>query len=98
VTLYPPFGCSESQASSAIFLSQAEMPFPPAFFRYDAFSAAVQRKWTCLVARSFVGSFGRPLLTVVMAGLYAYTNNACNFLLGHDLMSTHLRRANELRQ
>lgn len=37
------------------------MPLGFAFFLYDAFSAAVQRKWTCWVARSLAGKGGLPL-------------------------------------
>ncbi len=50
---------------SASPLSHAEMlAFPVsrfAFWRYDAFSAFVQRTWICSVARSLAGSGGRPL-------------------------------------
>ena len=67
-----------NHASSASFLSQAEIPLDPAFFLYDAFSAAVQRKCTCLVPLSLAGKGGLPLRLGVMGGLYAYTNNACN--------------------
>ena len=61
-------------------ISQALIPFGLALRLYDAFSCAVQRKCTCSVARSLAGRDGRPLprLAVVMAGLYAYTNNPCN--------------------
>jgi hypothetical protein len=82
MTMAPTFGCSESQASSASFLSHAEMPFSPAFFRYDAFSAAVQRKCTCRVARSLAGSLGRPLLAVVMGDILSHKNSSCNPSLG----------------
>ena len=37
------------------------MPFSPAFLRYPAFSAFVQRTWICSVARSLAGRGGRPL-------------------------------------
>ena len=47
---------------SARSFSHAEMPFGFAFRLYDAFSAAVQRKCTCLVDRSFAGSGGLPRL------------------------------------
>jgi uncharacterized membrane protein (GlpM family) len=71
-----------SQASSASFFSQALIPLAPAFFRYMAFSAAVQRKCTCLVPRSLAGKGGLPLLLAFMAGLYAYTKKTCNPSLG----------------
>ena len=48
-------------ASSASFLSHAEIPLGLAFRLYDAFSAAVQRKCTCLVLRSLAGMDGLPL-------------------------------------
>ena len=51
MTLYPPFGRT-SQASSASFFSQVEIPLGLALRLYDAFSAAVQRMCTCSVARS----------------------------------------------
>lgn len=48
-------------ALSARSFSQADMPLGFALRLYDAFSAAVQRKWTCWVARSLSGKGGRPL-------------------------------------
>ena len=45
---------------SASPLSHAEMPLGLAFRLYDAFSAAVQRKCTCLVLRSLAGMGGLP--------------------------------------
>lgn len=48
------------QALSASSFSQAEIPFAPAFFRYDRFSVAVQRKCTCSVPRSLAGKGGLP--------------------------------------
>jgi hypothetical protein len=47
-------------ALSANSFNQAEMPLAPAFLRYDDFSAAVQRKCTCLVPRSLAGKGGLP--------------------------------------
>jgi hypothetical protein len=67
-----------SQASSASFFSHADMPFTPAFRLYDAFSAAVQRKCTCLVPRSLAGKGGLPLRLAFMAGIMVYTNSSCN--------------------
>ena len=57
---------SERQALSANSLSHADMPLGFAFFLYDAFSAAVQRKCTCSVARSLAGRVGLPLRLVDM--------------------------------
>ena len=72
-----------NQASSASFLSQALIPLSPALRLYDAFSAAVQRKWTCLVARSLAGLGGAPLrFLAVMWRIMRYTNNPCNLSLG----------------
>jgi hypothetical protein len=71
-----------SQASSASFFSQADMPLAPALRLYDAFSAAVQRKCTCLVPLSLAGKGGLPLRLAFMAGLYAYTKKTCNPSLG----------------
>jgi hypothetical protein len=48
-------------ALSASSLSQAEMPLSPAFLRYEAFSAAVQRKSTRSEALALAGRGGRPL-------------------------------------
>ena len=45
---------------SASPLSHAEMPLGFALRLYDAFSAAVQRKCTCLVLRSLDGMGGLP--------------------------------------
>jgi hypothetical protein len=72
------------QALSARSLSQALMPFGLAFRLYDAFSAAVQRKWTCAPAFSLAGKGGRPLprLGAFMGRIMAYTNNPCNPSLG----------------
>ena len=66
-------------ASSASFFSQALIPFGLAFRLYDAFSAAVQRKCTCLVLRSLAGNGGLPLgLGCVMGRIMVYTNSSCN--------------------
>lgn len=65
-------------ALSAKSLSQAEMPLGLALRLYEAFSAAVQRKWTCCVALSLAGRGGLPLLGGVMASIMVYTNNSCN--------------------
>jgi hypothetical protein len=74
----PSFGWS-SQASSASFFSQADMPFAPAFRLYDAFSAAVQRKCTCLEASSLAGFLGAPLrLGGVMVDILPTQNSSCN--------------------
>ncbi len=64
---------------SARSFSQALIPLGFALRLYDAFSAAVQRKCTCSVARSLAGRGGLPLpcFGAVMGGLYAYTNNPC---------------------
>jgi hypothetical protein len=76
--LHAAFGWS-SQASSASFFSQADMPFAPAFRLYDAFSAAVQRKCTCLEALSLAGFFGAPLrLGGVMTDILPTQNSSCN--------------------
>ena len=48
-------------ALSASSLSHAESPLGLALRTYDDFSVAVQRKCTCLVARSLSGNGGRPL-------------------------------------
>jgi hypothetical protein len=79
--LSPPFGRT-IQASSASFLSQADMPLAPAFRLYDAFSAAVQRKCTCLVPRSLAGKGGLPLRLAFMGLIMVYTENPCNHSLG----------------
>jgi hypothetical protein len=71
-----------SQASSASFFSQADMPLAPAFRLYDAFSAAVQRKCTCLVPLSLAGKGGLPLRLAFMAGIMVYTESSCNPSLG----------------
>ena len=71
-----------SQALSANSLSHAEMPFAPAFFRYDAFSAAVQRKCTCLVPLSLAGKGGLPLRLAFMGLIMVYTKSSCNPSLG----------------
>jgi hypothetical protein len=63
-------------ASSANFLSQALIPFGLALRLYDAFSAAVQRKCTCLVLRSLAGSGGLPRL--VMVDILSHKNSSCN--------------------
>jgi hypothetical protein len=73
----PSFGRT-SQASSASFFSQALIPFGLAFRLYDAFSVAVQRKWTCWVARSLAGRGGLPLLAVVMGDILSHKNSSCN--------------------
>jgi hypothetical protein len=70
------------QASSASFFSQADMPFAPAFRLYDAFSAAVQRKCTCLVPRSLAGKGGLPLRLAFMGLIMRYTKKTCNPFLG----------------
>lgn len=80
--IVPPFGRTY-QASSASFLSQADMPLGLAFRLYSAFSAFVQRTWICSVARSLAGKVGLPrFLVVVIARIIAYTNNPCNPSLG----------------
>jgi hypothetical protein len=56
----PAFGRT-SQASSASFFSQALIPLAPAFLRYEAFSAAVQRKSTLSDALLLGGRGFRPL-------------------------------------
>jgi hypothetical protein len=72
------FGWND-QASSASFFSQADMPRSPAFLRYEDFSAAVQRKWTCLEASSLAGFLGAPLrLGGVMADILPTQNSSCN--------------------
>jgi hypothetical protein len=53
-------------ALSARSLSQTDIPLGLALRLYDAFSCAVQRKWTCCVALSLAGRGGLPRLTVVM--------------------------------
>jgi hypothetical protein len=78
----PSFGWN-TQASSASFFSQADMPRSPAFLRYEAFSAAVQRKCTCLEALSLASFFGAPLrLGCVMADILPTQNSSCNPSLG----------------
>lgn len=72
------FGRS-AYALSAKSFSQADSPLGLAFLLYSAFSAAVQRKCTCLVARSFAGNEGLPLpLLGVMADILSHKNNPCN--------------------
>lgn len=71
-----------NHASSASFLSQAEMPCFPAFLRYMAFSAAVQRKCTCLAPLSLAGKGGLPRRLGVMDGIMGYTKKTCNPSLG----------------
>ena len=63
-------------ASSASFFSQAEIPLAPAFRRYDAFSAAVQRKCTCLVLRSLAGNGGLPLGLGLVMRLIVHTRKS----------------------
>lgn len=54
------------------------MPCSPAFFRYEDFSAAVQRKCTCLVPLSLAGNGGLPrFLGWFMGRIMVYTNNPC---------------------
>ena len=62
-------------ASSASFFSQALIPLGLALRLYDAFSAAVQRKCTCLVLRSLAGMGGLPLGLGFMAAI-VYTKIA----------------------
>ena len=69
-------------ASSASFFSQADMPLGLALRLYDAFSAAVQRKCTCLVARSLAGRVGLPRLGGVMADILPTQQSSCNPSLG----------------
>ena len=57
-------------ASSANFFSHAEIPLGLALRLYDAFSAAVQRKCTCLVLLSLAGSGGLPRLVMANYGLH----------------------------
>lgn len=73
-----------SQDLSASSFSQAEIPFGLAFLRYDAFSAAVQRKCTCSDALSLGGFLGAPRLRLVLSihRIMGYTNNPCNPSLG----------------
>lgn len=59
------------QALSANSFSHADMPLGFAFRLYDAFSAAVQRTWTCSEARSLAGLGGLPLLGAFMALIMA---------------------------
>jgi hypothetical protein len=66
-------------ALSANSFSQAEIPLGLALRLYDAFSAAVQRKCTCLVLRSLAGNGGLPLgLGWFMGLIMVYTNSSCN--------------------
>lgn len=69
-------------ALSASPFSQAEMPCAPAFLRYEAFSAAVQRKCTCLVPLSLAGKGGLPLRLAFMGRIMVYTKSSCNPSLG----------------
>jgi hypothetical protein len=79
--IVPTFG--DVQASSASFFSQADSPLAPAFSLYERFSAAVQRKCTCLVLRSLAGKGGLPrFLGCVMGRIMVYTNSSCNPSLG----------------
>lgn len=66
-----------AQALSASSLSQAEMPFGFAFRLYSAFSAAVQRKCTCLVLRSLAGKGGLPLRVAFIDWIMVYTQSPC---------------------
>ena len=64
---------------SASPFSHSESPKGLALRLYSAFSAAVQRKCTCLVLRSLAGKGGLPLfLGWFMALIMGYTNNPCN--------------------
>jgi hypothetical protein len=65
-----------SQASSASFFSQALIPLSPAFLRYEAFSAAVQRKCTCLEALSLASFFGAPLRLTFKPHDWRYASDA----------------------
>ena len=58
-----------AQALSASPLSHAERPSFPAFFRYAAFSAFVQRIWICSLARSLADMGGLPLGRLSMGEL-----------------------------
>lgn len=71
-------GNARGYALSASSLSHAEIHLGLAFLRYDAFSAAVQRKWTCAVAFSLAGRGGLPRFGLSMGRIMAYTNNPCN--------------------
>jgi hypothetical protein len=62
-------------ASSASHFNQAEIPLGLALRLYEAFSAAVQRKCTCLVLRSLAGMGGLPLGLSFMAAI-VYTKIA----------------------
>lgn len=68
------------QPLSAKSFSQSESPFSAAlaFRLYSAFSAAVQRKCTCLVLRSLAGRGGLPRFLGVMAVIMGYTKKTCN--------------------
>lgn len=73
---------------SASPLSQAEMPRAPAFFRYDAFSALVQRTWICSVARSLAGKGGLPRLGLSMP-IFDYTKKFLTRVTLSYILSTH---------
>ena len=75
----PPAAPHQNQALSASSFSQELMPLAPAFSLYERFSAAVQRKCTCLVLRSLAGKGGLPLfLGWFMGRIMVYTNSSCN--------------------
>ena len=69
-------------ALSASHLSHAERPLGLAFLRYEAFSAAVQRKCTCSVPRSLDGRGGLPRLLGVMFDILPTQKCSCNPSLG----------------
>jgi hypothetical protein len=76
-------------ALSASSLSQADMPFAPAFLRYMAFSVAVQRKCTCLVPLSLAGKGGLPRFLGVMGriiGLHKISLQSPKYIY---ILSTH---------
>jgi hypothetical protein len=83
----PSFGRT-SQASSASFFSQVEMPLGFALRLYDAFSAAVQRMCTCSVARSLAGKGGLPRLGLSMP-IFDYTKKFLTRAILSYILYTH---------
>jgi len=63
---------TDAHSLSARAFSHADMPCLPAFRRYRAFSAGVQRKCTRAVDGFLTG--GLPRLGLSMPGLYVHTN------------------------
>jgi hypothetical protein len=90
--------CQKGYALSARSFSQADMPLGFALRLYDAFSAAVQRKWTCWVARSLAGRGGLPLFDVLSMPILCHTKIVVDILYHSYIMSTHLIRRDQMEK